>query len=69
MNVPIQAKPVARMVVSHSRDRDEAGFANMSQVSSNGGITPCEAGIDPSFGWDDVLSIATKALPIVLSAI
>jgi hypothetical protein len=38
-------------------------------MNSQGGVAPSECGIEPSFGWDDVLGIATKVAPLVLAAL
>lgn len=68
MNLPIQARPVTRAIANYGSE-SPAGIASGSSAMPSNGIAPSEYGIEPSFGWGDLLNIGKQVLPHVLNAL
>lgn len=69
MNLPVQSKPVHRVLATCRAASSDFGVAEAASMKSQGGVAPSECGVEPSFGWDDVLGIASKVAPFVLAAL
>jgi hypothetical protein len=69
MNLPIQSKPVLRTLSAVSDPAGRFDAAGVAAMQFQHGVSPSGCGVEPSFGWNDVLDIATKVAPIVLAAL
>ena len=67
MNVPMQSRPVQRVIATYSCDQSELHGAGPGAMSNNG-IAPCEYGVEPSF-WGGILDVVKKVAPMILSSI